>query len=190
MDVYFSDHFKVDPNDLEKYGAFNISLIADLPLFIDPFLLFNSKKTKYRELHDRIIEYLQFLRDKSVNNEGLSEGLLRSWYRFPEVKQNWLGFTLNSNRGSGLGHDFAVALHTNLHKIFSDFGKEKVTHGSHLEKLCLVGDRVGRDNISDFTTNLILEYLLEYTEVFARKYVAKEMRRVFNGELCYRNAPH
>jgi hypothetical protein len=179
MDVYFSDHFKVDPDDIEKYGAFNVSLVADLPLFIDPFLLFNSKKTKYRELHNRIIEYLQFLRDKSVSNEGLSEGLLRAWYRFPEVKQNWLGFTLNSNRGSGLGRDFAVALHTNLHKLFADFGKEKVTHGSHLEKLCLVGDRVGRDNISDFTTNLILEYLLEYTQAFAVKHIAQTMRHVF-----------
>ena len=61
---------------------------------------------------------------------------MRSWYKFPEVKQNWLGFTVNGNHGSGLGRDFAVALHTNLHKLFADFGKEKVTHGSHLEKLC------------------------------------------------------
>jgi hypothetical protein len=72
-----------------------------------------------------------------------------------------------------------VALHTNLHKLFADFGKEKVTHGSHLEKLCLVGDRVGRDNISDFTTNLILEYLLEYTQTFAVKHIAQTMRHVF-----------
>ena len=39
MDVYFSDHFGVDPDTIEAYGAFNISLVADLPLFIDPFLL-------------------------------------------------------------------------------------------------------------------------------------------------------
>src|SRR5579864_1414196 len=182
MDIYFSDHFEVDPDAIEKYGAFNVSLVADLPLFIDPFLLFNSKKTKYRDLHDRIIEYLQFLRDKSVSTEGLSEGLLRSWYKFPEVKQNWLGFTVNGNRGSGLGRDFAVALHTNLHKLFADFGIEKVTQGSHLEKLCLVGDRVGKDNISDFTTNLILEHLLEYTQAFAAKHIAKEKRRVFTVE--------
>jgi hypothetical protein len=179
MDIYFSDYFEVDPASVEKYGAFNVSLVADLPLFIDPFLLFNSKKTRYRDLHNRIIEYLQFLRDKSVSTEGLSEGLLRSWYKFPEVKQNWLGFTVNGNRGSGLGRDFAVALHTNLHKLFADFGSEKVTHGSHLEKLCLVGDRVGKDNISDFTTNLILEHLLEYTQAFAAKHIAKKKRRVF-----------
>jgi len=56
MDVYFSDFFGVSAKTIEKYGAFNISLVADLPLFIDPFPLFNSKKPIYRSLHDQIIE--------------------------------------------------------------------------------------------------------------------------------------
>ncbi len=44
MHTYFTDEFGVNPNTLDRYGAYNIALIADLPLFIDPFLLFNSKK--------------------------------------------------------------------------------------------------------------------------------------------------
>jgi len=84
MDVYFSDFFGVSPATIEKYGAFNISLVADLPLFIDPFLLFNSKKPEYRALHDRIINYLRFLRDKSTGQDP-DPGLLKAWYRFPEV---------------------------------------------------------------------------------------------------------
>ncbi len=63
MDIYFSDYFKVSPDAIDAYGAFNVSLVADLPLFIDPFLLFNSKKQEYRALHERIT-YLRFLRDK------------------------------------------------------------------------------------------------------------------------------
>lgn len=66
MHLYFSDIFEVSPKVLDKYGAFNISLITDLPLFIDPFLLFNSKKKEYRQLHDDIIKYLRFLKDKSI----------------------------------------------------------------------------------------------------------------------------
>ena len=42
MNVYFSDFFGVPEQTLEEYGAFNISIVTDLPLFIDPFLLFNS----------------------------------------------------------------------------------------------------------------------------------------------------
>ena len=33
--IYFSDFFNIDPDVLEEYGAFNVSLINDLPLFID-----------------------------------------------------------------------------------------------------------------------------------------------------------
>lgn len=176
MKRYFSDFFEVPVDVIEEYGAFNISLVADLPLFIDPFLLFNSQKEEYRRLHNDMIKYLIFLRDKSLDS-NVDTGLIKSWYRFPEVRQNWLGFSAASNKGSGLGQKFATALHNNLQQIFKHFGKEKVTHGSHLEKLCLISGGVGRDNISDFTTNLIKEFLLGYTEEFARRYIKKKFRR-------------
>lgn len=53
--IYFSDFFDVDRDKIESYGAFNISLINDLPLFVDPFLLFNSENKTYQELHRKII---------------------------------------------------------------------------------------------------------------------------------------
>jgi hypothetical protein len=93
MRMYFSDFFGVRKSALNKYGAFDISLLADLPLFVDPFLLFNSKKPKYRALHDRMIEYLRFLKGKSAADQSLDSGLLTAWYMFPEVEQNWLGFS-------------------------------------------------------------------------------------------------
>ncbi len=178
MDVYFSDIFDVDPAIIEGYGAFNISLINDLPLFVDPFLLFNSEKEQYQALHGQILEYVRFLRDKSIE-EGIRPGLLRSWFFFSEVKQNWLGYSLAGNGGSGLGIDFAKALNRNLRVIFADFGQETITYSSHLEKLCLVKDGVGRDNISDFTVNLIKSYLLEYTQAFARKHIDQSKCKAF-----------
>jgi hypothetical protein len=163
----FSDIFEIPPSTVRKYGAFNISLVTDLPLFIDPFLLFNSRKKKYQQLHRRIIRYLAFLRDKSARR-AIEPGSVDAWYRFPEVKQTWLGFTKTGNSGRGLGKKFANALYENLVRLFPDFGQEQVTQDSHLEKLCLIEDGVGRDNISDFTTNLIKEYLLDYTQEFTR----------------------
>jgi hypothetical protein len=176
MNIYFSDYFEVPLETIEEYGAFNISLLADLPLFIDPFLLFNSEKPEYQRLHEDIITYLKFLRRKSVSG-SVNEGLVAAWYRFPEIKQNWLGFSASGNQGSGLGPGFASALHQNLHRVFTDFGKEKVTQSSHLEKLCLIGDKVGKDNISDFTTNLIHGFLLESTQEFAQTHIKEEYRR-------------
>ncbi len=176
MKQYFSDFFSVSPKTLDAFGAFNISLISDLPLFIDPFLLFNSKKRTYQKLHDEIIKYIKFLRDRSAD-ATLDDGSINAWFRFPEIKQNWFGFSIGDNRGSGLGRDFAKALHANLHKVFHDFGDETITKGSHIEKLCLISNGVGKDNISDFTTNLIHGFLLDYTQQFAKKQIKVKFRR-------------
>jgi len=176
MKLYFSDFFEVSPSTIEEYGAFDISLVSDLPLFVDPFLLFNSEKEDYKNLHGEIIRYLRFLRDKSAAG-SIDPGLLQSWYRFPEIEQTWFGFTIKGNSGRGLGSAFASALNTNLGEVFRDFGAEKITKGSHLEKLCLIKDGVGNDSISDFTTNLIHGFLLEYTETFAKNNVDIALRK-------------
>ncbi len=177
MYVTFCDYFGVPPKTLDTGGFFNISLLSDLPLFIDPFLLFNSKRKQYQQLHQEMIDYLIFLRDKS-SKENMDPGLVGAWYTFPEVRQNWLGFSVRENRGAGLGRGFANALNNNLHAIFKDFGKEKVTKESHLEKLCLIADGVGRDKISDFTTNLIKGHLLESTQAFAQEHIDPKLRRI------------
>ena len=65
--VFFSDRFNVHPAVLEDYGAFDISVVSDLPLFVDPFLLFNSEQARSTSaLHQQIIDYLRFLRDRAA----------------------------------------------------------------------------------------------------------------------------
>jgi hypothetical protein len=174
--IFFTDYFGVSPEEMEEYGAFNVSLINDLPLFIDPFLLFTSDDKVYRGLHEQIIGYLRFLRDKASTG-AIDDGLLKAWFVFSEVKQTWLGFSRRGNRGSGLGDGFARSLRDNLHTVFANFGEEQITEGSHLEKLCLIGAGVGRDHVSDFTTNLIKRHLAEYTQTFARAHVDPSQRR-------------
>ncbi|MFA4869221.1 MAG: hypothetical protein WC623_13530 [Pedobacter sp.] len=171
--VYFSNIFNIDSSLLEHYGALDVSLVNDLPLFIDPFLLFGSTKEEYKKLHSNILDYVAFLKSKSSN---LSKGELEAWYMFPEIKQNWLGYSVVGNGGRGLGKDFASAFSKNLDIIFNDLGKETITASSHIEKACLFNVGVGRDNISDFTTNLIYSFLLEYTQTFALQYLNDTQR--------------
>lgn len=180
MQLCFSDVFQVSEETLDQFGAFNISVVNDLPLFIDPFLLFNSVKPEYQKLHESIISYLSFLRDLSQQTEQIPEGLISALFRFGEVKENWLGYSASGNSGRGLGPDFARALAHGLKHFFSGFGKEAISKGSHLEKLCLFDDGVGRDSISDFTTNLIKQYLLQYTQEFAKAHISQDLRAQFN----------
>jgi len=178
MNVYFSDHFKVSEDVLEEYGAFNTTVVVDLPLFVDPFLLFHSDNPRYQAEHKKIISYLAYLRDLAAA-EKLDKGLLKSLFCFPEVDQTWLGFSQSGNKGHGLGMDFANALSSGLSDLFAAFGKENITKSSHLEKLCLIRPGVGKDAISDFTTNLIKRFLCEYTEAFAKKYIVPEQCATF-----------
>ncbi|MFN7160574.1 MAG: hypothetical protein ACK4NC_03115 [Candidatus Gracilibacteria bacterium] len=172
INIYFSDFFNIAPKVIEDFGALNISLVSDLPLFIDPFLLFHSTKEPYKEIHIQIIKYLHFLRKTSTSVSIGDKGRLKTLYSFSEVKQTWLGFTENSNKGKGLGPIFASKLDNNLRKIFKQFGEEEVTQSSHLEKLCLLEKGVGADSISDYTTNLIWGFLAEYTEEFAKAHLS------------------
>lgn len=121
---HFSEIFGVEKRLLDDYGAFDISLLSDLPLFIDPFLLFSSDKESYKHLHDEIIDYLIFLKDKSVAGK-VTDTDLKRWYIFSEVKQNWFGYTIMGNGGSALGPKFAKALNNSLGKIFVDLGDEE-----------------------------------------------------------------
>lgn len=182
--IYFSDVFSVDEETLDEYGAFNISLLNDMPLFIDPFLLYASEKQEYQELHSEIIKYLSFLRKQS-SGITITPVKIKRWYVFPEVKQNWFGYSVIGNGGAGLGPTFGKAMSKAVVRFFNDLGNEKISESSHLEKLGLFNSGVGRDNISDFTCNLIKRYLLEYTQTFAERYIDKEFCKEVSVDKVY-----
>lgn len=165
--VYFSDFFELSRETIDKYGAFDISLINDIPLFVDPFLIY--KNEKYRHLHDEIVKYLIFLQDNASDN--IDDKNLNEWFMFHEVKENWFGFSVDSNKGSGLAKDFANKLNLSINNIFRQFGSNKKSTTVHIEKFCLCQDKIGKDKISDFTTNIIKDYLLSYTETFAKNFI-------------------
>lgn len=173
--LLFNEYFEVDQKLLDRYGALNICLEADLPLFVDPFLLFSSTNPEYRDLHDKIVGHLAFLRELAVDNPEIGLAL----FQFPEVRQNWLGVCKWGNNGKGLGPKFARNVIDAFNGFYRNFGTETVTDASHIEKLTLVGSGIGRDFISDFTTNLMFEFLLSYTEKFAKQHLSDQQRKIF-----------
>lgn len=172
--IHFSDFFGIEPEVVENYGAFNISLLTDMPVFIDPFKLFASPKRQYNELHEEIIRYLCFLRDHCVAHANIDQWVLKELFSFPEVKNLYMGFSATGNQGKGLGLKFAKIIHQYFTGPLKNFGNE-VTEKSHLEKLCVIASGVGRDFVSDFTANLIKHFLLDYTQTFAKRFLKPEL---------------
>lgn len=176
--LLFSDYFEIGNSILENFGALNICLSSDLPMFIDPFLLFASKKPEYQILHKKVVNHLLILKNYATENNGKDVDI--NLFRFPEIKQNWLGLSEYGNGGKGLGKKFANGAISAFNGFYSSFGEEEITAETHIEKLTLLNSGVGKDFISDFTTNLILEYLLEYTESFAKNHLKENQIKEFS----------
>lgn len=163
--MFFFEYFGIDPRLLCKYGAVDISLVCDIPLFIDPMLIFNSDKPEYKKLHESIIRYFHFLATKA--SCGLQKNEISAWFKFSEVKNNWLGYSLAGNGGLALGDGYAQFLYDNIGFAIST---NNISQSTHIEKIMLLYSGSGKDKISDLTVNLIKEFLIEYTQSFATKY--------------------
>lgn len=175
--MFFSEYFHISPRLLKDYGAVDISLVCDIPLFIDPMLIFNSEKPEYIKLHHEIIKYFHFLFKKA--QRGLSDREIDAWFNFSEIPNNWLGYSLDGNKGLALGHKFARFLYNNISFALETHG---ISKSSHVEKVMLLYDGSGKDKISDLTVNLIKGFLCEYTETFAKQHIRPEFCSIFPVE--------
>ena len=180
--MFFTEKFQVDSDILKKYGAVDISLVCDVPLFIDPMLIFNSEKDIYRELHNSIIRYFHFLYTKAT--QGLTSKEIDAWFNFSEVPNNWLGYSLFGNKGLALGKKYANFLYENI--AFA-INTHDISKSAHIEKVMLLYEGSGKDKISDLTVNLIKGFLCEYTEEFSLKYIKREFLDTFPVDKVYFN---
>lgn len=165
--MLFNEYYDVTTESLDEYGAFNISLDCDTPLYIDPILIFLSKSKEIKNWHSKIINYILFL-SQQKHKYGFSKGILNNFFTFKEVRNNWLGVCTTGNSGLALGKMYANSLFENVDNILTT---HNITEGKHLEKLCLFQEGIGKDKISDFVTNILLGSFAKYTEQYARKYI-------------------
>lgn len=181
MNYKFSDYFKISKNVMDENGIYDISIVSDTPVFIDPFLLYVSNKLEYQNAHEQIMKYLLFLCKKVKTNEN-EKSLKKKYFYFKEPKQNWFGFSEYGNSGRGLNKDFADKFYVNLKKHLSYIEDENF---SHFEELIIFEEGFGKDSVSDFTTKLILPFLLDLTEKFAKNYIDESLCNRFLIKKAY-----
>jgi hypothetical protein len=129
----------------------------DLPLGIDPFLLFKSRDPEFKRLHGVLL---------SAFNAGIdairrgTENESRRVFDFPEVDSIGFGYSRDSKRGSGVGTYLAGLIIETL--VGSPGLQERGV--KHVEEMQLVSAGIDPDRISDITANILKRFLIDYTQ--------------------------
>jgi hypothetical protein len=133
------------------------NLTTDIPVCIDPFLLYKSRDPQLLDLHDRLLAV--FGRAFELHDAGDRAGLDRL-INFPEVNAIGFGYTQGRIAGSGLGWQLNQLLADLLET--SEVIRERGLR--HVEELQLLSVGVGPDRVSDITANVLKLALVEYTQ--------------------------
>ena len=121
---------------------------VDLPLGIDPFLLFKSRDSEYRQLHTLLIA--TFNAGVAAIREADTDEAHRL-FDFPEVSAIGLGYTQGGKRGSGVGSYLAGLIIDTLEA--SPALQQRGVR--HVEEMQLLSAGIGPDRVSDITANVL-----------------------------------
>lgn len=138
------DFIDIDPN-------------KDIPLFIDPHFLANRTDNWSQEAVRTIRSFFQhLLRLLSANKENQARALFSY---LGEPNETCLGLSRKKPQGRGVGP-------MDTDKMFESILKSRAIRTGLVEDLedCVIFvDNLGRDKLSDMTTNLLRKHLTEYT---------------------------
>lgn len=137
-------------------------LLEDLPLCIDPFLLWKSDKAEYIALHEIIISFFDELRRLALS--GQERAAIASLLRCQEAREIGLGYTKASKEGQSVGPILA----SQIVSIFNSIPQLQDVPLSHIEAIQLLVPRVGEDRMSDITASILKRHLISFTEKRAR----------------------
>jgi hypothetical protein len=130
---------------------------VDLPLGIDPFLLYKSRDPDYRKLHELLVGVF------NSGIESIRRGKIedaRRIFDFPEVSAIGLGYAQHGKRGSGVGTYLTGLIVETLVASPSLLSRGV----RHIEEMQLVSAGIGPDRVSDIAANVLKQFLIQYTQ--------------------------
>lgn len=128
----------------------------DIPLYVDPFLLWKSPSLQDQSLHTALISSFNHFGHLAVS--GSKKQAIDSLISISECQEVGLGIARNK-AGKRIGEDLADQILSLFDSI------PQIKHGgfNHIEELHLYVDQISRDRLSDFTCNLVKSFLIDFT---------------------------
>ncbi len=155
----FSQFFKKNKNQYELDFVDIPINNGDIPLFIDPYAISKRSDKWSIECHNLIVDFFQEVVDLIKDGQKKRAIYMLSGLREP----NQIHFGLSRGsiaRGRGVGSIQALSLYKGL----EESSAVKTGFLKNIEDCELLIDGIGRDKISDITTNIIKKHLIEYTK--------------------------
>ena len=137
-------------------------LDEDIPLYLDPFLLWKSPSQMDNSLHSTITNSFNFLGWLYLKKEKEATEILRELSECDEVG---LGNS-KTKQGKKIGDKFANLILSSFKNI-----PQIQEHGvTHFEVLQLLIEDFSKDRVSDISCNFIKSFLMDYTIYQSKKY--------------------
>lgn len=130
-------------------------LDEDIPLYIDPFLLWKSPSQQDNSLHTTLINSFNFLGKLFLKNEKKA---VETLIEISECDEVGLGVSKNK-QGKRIGQKLA-------HSVLSTFKNIPQVHKqgfSHFEEIQLLVNNFSKDRVSDISANFLKSFLIDYT---------------------------
>jgi hypothetical protein len=128
----------------------------DIPLYVDPFLLWKSPSLQDQSLHTTLISSFNHLGRAYLR--GRAADSIKTLIEISECTEVGLGEARNK-QGRRIGDRTAEDILSLFKKI------PQVTAGGfeHVEEIQLFVDQVSRDRVSDIACNILKSFLIDYT---------------------------
>lgn len=150
-----TDHYGIHKSQAELDFAIQF-FDEDIPLYVDPFLLWKSPSLQDQSLHTAItnsFNHLNFLIKK-----GRSEEALSTLINLSECQEVGLGVS-KTRKGVKIGD----VQGQKILALFSDIPEYSQFGFTHFEIIQLYVSGISKDRISDIACNYIKSFLIDYT---------------------------
>jgi hypothetical protein len=128
----------------------------DIPLYVDPFLLWKSPSMQDQALHTALLG--SFNHFGYLARHGKEKEAVDALIRISECREAGLG-SARDKCGKPIGEGTAKEILS----LFTTIPQVKVDGFAHLEEIQLLVNQIGKDRVSDIACSLTKSFLIDYT---------------------------